>query len=185
MTPRRDRVQRTRLHSRRIEVEGFQRSDGLWDIEGRLTDLKDHDFLHVTGVRPAGKPVHDMRLRITVDEHLRIHAAEAAMDGVPFPGVCDEIGKDYRKLVGMTVGPGFRRQVNQVLGGIQGCTHVTELLWSVATTAYQTLAQHFYSHQDAHHRKPFQIDGCHAWDARGSLVETHYPRWHRGRSSGG
>lgn len=178
MTSRRDRVQRTRLHSRRIEVEGYQRSDGRWDIEGRLTDVKDHDFVHVTGVRPAGRPVHDMRLRITVDDHLKIHAAEAAMDGVPFPGVCDEIRGDYGKLVGMTIGPGFRRQVNHVLGRVQGCTHVTELLWSVATTAYQTLAQHFYSHQDPH-RKPFQIDGCHAWDARGPLVEVQFPRWHR------
>ncbi len=181
MTSRRDRVRRTRLHSRRIEVQGFQRSDGLWDIEGRLTDVKDHDFLNVTGVRPAGKPVHDMRLRITVDDHLKIHAAETGMDGVPFPGVCDEIQKDYGKLVGMTIGPGFRRQVNHVLGGVQGCTHVTELLWSVATTAYQTLAQHFYSQQDPH-RKPFQIDGCHAWDAEGPLVETHYPRWRRSRA---
>jgi NAD dependent epimerase/dehydratase family enzyme len=68
-----------------------------------------------------------------------------------------------------------------LLGGTRGCTHVTELLWSVATAAYQTLAQYLYSHQDPAH-KPFQLDGCHAWDSEGSLVQQFYPRWYSPRS---
>ena len=28
------------LHTRRIEINGYRRADGLFDIEGRLTDTK-------------------------------------------------------------------------------------------------------------------------------------------------
>ena len=31
---------RKSLHDREISCTGFHRSDGLWDIEGRLTDKK-------------------------------------------------------------------------------------------------------------------------------------------------
>jgi hypothetical protein len=174
-------LSRERLHMREVRIEGFQRSDGLWDIEGRLSDVKDHDFEHVAGIRPAGRPIHDMWLRIAVDEHLKIHEAEARMNGVPFPGTCDAIAPDYARLVGLTIGPGFRKQVSDLLGGTRGCSHVTELLWSLATAAYQTLAQHLYTHQDPA-RKPFHIEGCHAWDSEGPMVLQFFPRWYKPRS---
>ncbi len=174
-------VSRTRIHTREVRIEGFQCSDGLWDIEWRLSDVKDHDFEHVAGVRPAGRPIHELWLRIAVDEHLCIHEAEARMEGVPFPGTCDEVADRYARLVGLSIGPGFRRRASELVGGTAGCTHVTELLWSVATAAYQTLAQHLYSHQDPH-RKPFHIEGCHAWDSEGPMVQQYFPRWFKPRS---
>lgn len=172
------KVTRQRLHTRAVRIEGFQRTDGLWDIEGRITDIKDHDFQLASGVRRAGEPVHDMRLRITVDENLKIHAAEAAMDAVPFYGTCERIAPDYGKLVGLTVGKGFRKAATEILGGLKGCTHVTELLWAIATAAIQTLAPHRAAKRDPH-KKPFQLDGCHTWDTRGEIVKQYYPRWYR------
>ena len=35
---------RKSLHDREISCTGFHRSDGLWDIEGRLTDKKNYSF---------------------------------------------------------------------------------------------------------------------------------------------
>lgn len=35
---------RERRHTRSIAFEGFKRADGLWDIEGHLVDVKDHDI---------------------------------------------------------------------------------------------------------------------------------------------
>jgi len=32
------------IHTRRIEMQGYLRQDGLWDIEGRLTDGKSYAF---------------------------------------------------------------------------------------------------------------------------------------------
>ena len=32
------------LHTRTIECVGNRRADGLWDIDGRLADVKEYDF---------------------------------------------------------------------------------------------------------------------------------------------
>lgn len=178
MNPTSAPVTRTRMHTREIRIEGFQRSDGLWDIEGRLSDVKDHDFRNVVGEMPAGQPIHDMWLRITVDEHLAIHGVEAGMDAVPYRGHCERVAPDYGKLAGLTIGAGFRKAATGALGGLKGCTHVTDLLWMVATAAIQTLAPHRLARWDPA-QKPFQLDGCHAWDTSGPLVKRYYPRWFR------
>ncbi len=49
-------VSRQRLHVRRIVYEGWQREDGLFDIEARLVDTKDHDYTLASGTRRAGMP---------------------------------------------------------------------------------------------------------------------------------
>jgi hypothetical protein len=36
-------VERELRHTRRVRYEGYRRADGLWDIEGHLTDIKSHD----------------------------------------------------------------------------------------------------------------------------------------------
>ena len=83
---------RKRLHSRRVTYEGWQRDDGLFDIEGHLVDVKDHDTALLSGMRPAGEPVHDMWVRVTIDDAFTVTDIEAKSDRVPYPGGCDEIG---------------------------------------------------------------------------------------------
>jgi len=51
-------VERELRHTRRVRYEGYKRSDGLWDIEAHLTDIKSHDNPMKTGVRRAGQPIH-------------------------------------------------------------------------------------------------------------------------------
>ena len=63
-------VDREELHLRRIEMRGYRRSDGLYDIEARLTDTKSHTFQRDEGSIFAGVPLHDMWLRLVVDEDL-------------------------------------------------------------------------------------------------------------------
>ena len=48
---------RHRLHARHVTYEGFERDDGLFDIDAHLADVKDHDFLLLTGNRPAAASV--------------------------------------------------------------------------------------------------------------------------------
>jgi hypothetical protein len=33
------------MHTRKVEYRGFEREDGLWDIEGELLDTKPHAFV--------------------------------------------------------------------------------------------------------------------------------------------
>ncbi|HEX4943347.1 MAG TPA: DUF2889 domain-containing protein [Usitatibacteraceae bacterium] len=171
------KAKREPLHRRTIEIVGYKREDGLFDIEGRLLDRKDVEF-PVGGRRKLpGEPVHEMWLRITVDRELRIVDAEAATDAMPYVGHCDRITPDYAKLIGLSIGPGYLRKVKELLGGIHGCTHITELAGSLATAAFQTFAGQGLAPPD---RKPPQLDRCHALDVHAEAVRLFYPRWYRG-----
>ncbi|QID18763.1 DUF2889 domain-containing protein [Nitrogeniibacter mangrovi] len=178
MADNQDGETRQRIHTRSIDVTGYLRDDGLFDIEARLVDAKGIDYPLSTGLRRAGEPVHDMRVCLTVDRQLTIHAVEARMGAMPYPGACDEIVPDYQGLVGLNLMHGFRRALREQLGGVAGCSHLSELLMSVPTAAIQTLASFVTDNQETR-RKPFQLDRCHALDTRGETVRHHYPRWYR------
>jgi len=175
------------VHTRAIRVDAYARSDGLWDVEAELVDTKGGDFKLATGVRKAGDPVHDMWLRVTIDSHLNIVAADAALPWVPYPGHCDRIAPDYRKLVGLNLTQDFRRHLRERFGGVHGCSHLTELAGVLPTAAIQAFAGEVIKTQDASQpahdesaqRKPFQLDRCHALRTDGPAVAQFYPRWYR------
>jgi hypothetical protein len=174
---------RTRLHVRQIALEGWSRSDGLWDIEARLTDTKDHDYPLASGVRRRGVPVHDMWLRVTIDREFNIVDAAASSDAVPYPGGCDTIAPAYRKIVGLNLVRGFRRTVAEMFDTVSGCSHLTELLASLPTAAIQTFASEAKDTEGLDPgAKPFQLDRCHALDTASETVRRYYPRWYRGET---
>ena len=169
-------------HTRAIQIEAFARNDGLWDIDARITDIKTRDTTLASGVRPAGQPVHDLWLRLTVDTNLNIVDAEAASDAVPYPNYCDTIGPDYKKLIGLNLLKGFRDGVRQRLSGINGCTHITELAAVLPTATIQAFAGEVLDTRDGastdeQSQKPFQLDRCHALRSDGEAVAKFYPRW--------
>ena len=173
-------VERELTHTRRVRYEGYKRRDGLWDIEAHLTDVKNHDFMLKTGVRRAGQAVHDMWLRVTIDRSLTIVAAEASSDTVPYPGGCETIAPAYRALVGLSLVKDFRRKTRELLGGVRGCTHLTEMLGGLPTAAIQTFAGEMPEEGDDG-RKPFQLDQCHALETSSQTVKRWYPKWHRAK----
>ena len=169
-------------HSRVIDVQAYARDDGLWDIDARITDIKSYDATLASGPRPAGTPLHDLHLRITVDRELTIVEAEAASDAVPYPGFCDTIGPAYSALIGLNLLKNFRRDLKQRLAGIAGCTHLTELAQVLPTATVQAFAGDVWSTRDGEnadlsHEKPFQLDKCHALRTDGGAVAQYYPRW--------
>lgn len=170
-------VPREPLHTRRIEIQGYKREDGLYDIEARLTDTKPYDFRLAAGVRPAGEAIHDMWLRITVDRNLVIVDAAAAMDAMPYVDHCGAIVPAYRKLAGVAIRPGYQQRVKELFGAVRGCSHLSELALSLATAAFQTMAGQRL--QDPG-KKPFQLDRCHALASTAPAVGRYYPRWYKG-----
>ena len=174
---------RTRMHTRSIVLEGYKRDDGLWDFEARLTDRKDQDYALASGVRSKGQPVHDMRVSITIDRDFTVVAAAAAFEAMPYPG-CAAIAPDYRKIIGLNLMRGFRRQVGDLFANVAGCSHVTELLASLPTVALQTFAGELRDNDPQGGGKPFQLDRCHALETTGETVRRYYPRWYRSSESG-
>jgi hypothetical protein len=169
-------------HTRAIQIEAFARDDGLWDIDAHITDIKTRDTRLASGVRPAGQPVHDLWLRITVDTQLNVVDAEAISEAVPYPNHCDTIGPAYKKLIGLNLLKGFRDGVKQRLSGINGCTHLTELTAVLPTATIQAFAGEVLDTRDGastddQSHQPFQLDRCHALRTDGEAVAKFYPRW--------
>ena len=173
-------MERQLLHVRRIELSGFRREDGLYDIEGVLKDTKTYDR-HSSGVvRLAGDAIHQMRLRITVNTDFLIVDAHAESEVVPYPGFCDVIGPEYKKLIGLTLKACFMRETRALFGGTKGCTHLTELIGGVATAAFQTMSEEINASND---QQPFQLNGCHALRTEGEAVKLFYPKWYRAKEN--
>ncbi|MEC9267326.1 MAG: DUF2889 domain-containing protein [Alphaproteobacteria bacterium] len=184
-------VERRHYHTRDIQVRGYFRADGLWDIEGHMRDTKTYAFENShRGEVAAGEPVHDMWLRITIDDTMLIHGAEAATESSPYD-VCHAITPSYEQLIGLRIGPGFHRAVKQRLGGKSGCTHLTELLYPMATVCYQTAyASRNKARRDfglpveeepqSRDKRPGHIDACHAMRADGPVVKEVWPQYYEG-----
>lgn len=184
---------RRHYHTRKVECFGYLREDGLWDIEGHIKDTKTYNFDNRSfGEIKAGEGVHDMWMRLTVDDTMTVHDIEAVTDRSPFQ-VCGEIAPAYRKLIGLKIGPGWTRAVKQTLGGTNGCTHLTELLGPIATVAFQTVyasrpqaekegrkpPRQPSLDENGNPRKPPQVDDCHALRSDGEVVKSIWPEFHR------
>lgn len=172
---------RRQLHTRTIVCEGFEREDGLYDIDARLVDTKSFAFEHSKrGTVEPGSPVHDLRLRLTVDRDRVVRDIETSSDVAPYDD-CQTVGPAYKALIGAKLSTGWRRAVNEAVGGTKGCTHLRELLMPVATVAFQTMegGQRAVNRaRDPAAPAPFFMNQCKAWSASGELVREIYPRFY-------
>lgn len=175
---------RKHLHHRQVAYDGFLREDGLWDIEARMTDTKAYAMVSADkAVMPPGTPVHDMLIRVTVDDTLTIREIFAVMDSRPF-AECPQAQQPMQKMLGVRMGPGWRHAIEKALGGVQGCTHLRELLYNMATAAYQTIPV-YKAHRgqrttlapEADGKPPRHLGKCLAWDFNGPAVQRHYPQF--------
>jgi hypothetical protein len=131
--------ERERLHTRAIEINGYRRADGLYDIEAHLTDTKSFGSANFDrGYIDAGEPIHGMWMRLTIDEQMSIVECEAVSDFTPYD-ICAAAAPNFTRLVGLKIKAGFLKEANHRVGGAVGCTHLRELLQQMATTAFQTI----------------------------------------------
>lgn len=163
-------------------MRGWRRSDGLFEVEGHLVDTKPHDFVPMRGgtLVEAGNPVHDLGVRLTFDQELRIHAVQTFTHAAPYD-ICPEGGRALQALVGLRMTSGWGQAVRNKLARADSCTHLKELLIPLATVAHQALG---YRLRDQPERldadgKPLKIDSCYAYGAQRDLVRRIWPEFHR------
>lgn len=164
-------------HRRTIAVQVYARGDGLWEVDATIADTKTRDAQLAGRLCAAGEPIHDMLLRLVVDERLNIVESGAQSNAVPYPGAC-ETHDVYGRLVGLNLLQGFRAALRERVGGVQGCTHITELAQVLPTAVVQAFAGEVIDTRGQGAERPFQIDRCHALRADGESVRRYYPRWH-------
>ena len=173
---------RKHLHHRAVSYDGYLREDGLWDIEARMTDTKAYPMVSPEkGAMLAGEPIHDMYIRATVDDTMTIVEITAVMASRPF-AECPQAVDPMQNMVGATMGRGWRQAIEKAMGGIEGCTHLRELLFNMATAAFQTIPV-YQAHRhnrttiapSADGQPPPHLGKCLAWDFNGPVVQRNYP----------
>ena len=168
-------------HRRSIDVQIYARGNGLWEVDAHITDVRTRETRMATGMLAAGEPIHDMLVRLVVDENFNVVEAGAQTLAMPYPGQCDAFSEVYSRLVGLNLMRGFRQAVKERLGGVQACTHINELTQVLPTAVVQAFAGEVIDTRGDREDspQPFQIDRCHALRADGLTVKTYYPRWYR------
>ena len=173
---------RERLHTRRYEFNGFRRADGLWDIEGRMTDAKSYGFdnEHRGRIEP-GEPLHDMRIRLTLDDDFVVRDIETATDAGPF-AACPAVAPNYKRMIGARIAKGWRKAIRERVGGTAGCTHLVEMLDAMATVAYQTIIPARQKKEEAGPpgARGRLVDTCHAFRSDGPVVKKLWPEHYTG-----
>jgi hypothetical protein len=172
------------IQTRNVEVSSFRRQDGQWDVEGRLTDIAAVSIKNYTGgVIEAGTPIHDMRLRLTLNDTLEIVAVDVCMDAHPYP-VCPGILPSYQKLKGEKIGRGWNRRIRELFGGVGGCVHIIDLLGPVGTIGFKSViresGQDDAAPEDRRDDKPYQVNTCHALASNGDIVRDRWPELYTG-----
>lgn len=175
---------RTHLHTRNVTFRGYQRDDGLWDIEAEMSDTKTYALnTSEKDTLQPGTPIHDMAIRVTVDDTMTIREIATSMASTPFPE-CPQAQDPMQQMVGFTLGPGWRQAIEKTIGSVKGCTHLRELLFNMATAAYQTIPTY-----RAHQRKlsgisvpatgqpPYHLGKCMSWDFNGPVVQRNHPEF--------
>lgn len=169
------------MHRREIDLRGYRRADGLFDIEAHLVDTKSYGFeQEERGWMEPGSQLHGMWIRLTIDEEMVIQACEAASDHTPY-AVCPQAAPNFARLAGLKIGAGFNRAVNERVGGVLGCTHLREVLAQMATVAFQTLYPVRLARQQAREtagaprERPSILGTCLAYAPGSPVVQARWP----------
>jgi len=168
-------------HTRVVTCHGYQRDDGLWDIEGRIIDTKPYRFKNRDrgGWIEADEALHDMSIRLTINLELEVIDVDAVIDGSPY-NYCKSVSTVARNLIGLKIAPGWTQKSKSAMGSNRGCTHLTELLGPVATTAIQTIASERSRRSEG---KPANsnafLDSCHTYATDSPVVKLHWPEQYK------
>ena len=169
---------RRQIHTRRIELRAYLRDDGLYDLEAHLTDDKPDDFTVTVGpLVPAGTPIHEMWVRLTIDDQFLVHDIVGASDATPYAD-CQSAPPTLRSMVGARIGSGWNREVKARLGDAKSCTHLRDLLAPLGTLAVQALVKVLRVRPDALHLdgRPLSINSCYALASHRGVVAMRWPQ---------
>jgi Protein of unknown function (DUF2889) len=178
-------VARREIHHRAIDMKAYAREDGLYDIEAHLVDRKPFAFQRISTPEPlpAGQPLHDMWIRLTVDDQYFVRGIEAASDVTPY-GLCKEAESTLAVLIGERIASGWSSKVKQRLRGAASCTHLMEMLIPMATTAFQGIRA-----LERDHTVPVDpatvkvdLDSCYAYARHRDVVKLYWPQHYRPRN---
>ena len=155
------------LHNRNINFKGYIKDDNNYEIEAELIDTKNYEFKNYDrGLIKKNEPIHHMKIALVLDENMFVISAKATTISGPY-SICKDANKNFKKII--------------------GCTHITELLSSLATAAFQTIYP-YKSHKKNNKNllnksvpinKPLLLGTCHSFDPKSDVVKRLWPEWYK------
>jgi hypothetical protein len=176
-------IDREELHCRRIEIRGYRRADGLYEIEGRLVDTKPYPFRAALADRPvpAGQALHEMGVVLVYDRIMTVRDVRTFTDASPY-GICPLAGAALRALIGVSMTRGWNQEVRQRLARADNCTHLVGLLGPMATTAFQSMSVDMPDRAmgTGVNGRPLKLNSCFAYGEGRELVRKAWPDHYTG-----
>ena len=171
-------IQDAPVHERRLQLRTYPAKDGCFIAEGWLFDERLAPGFHWDGrLRSPGR-IHRMCARLLVGNRpLTILDAEAEMPGVPFE-LCLTTTESLQKIIGVKIVSGYSDRIREILGGIEGCAHLTYLVVALGPAALHG----YWTHQSRSNRPAprsvdefpgleFLIDSCRLWRKDGPRIQ--------------
>ena len=166
-----------KLHTRKIEITTYAYDGQRIMIEGLLKDDRFQDFHGITGETFPPGVVHHMTIRLLVNcSNLSIEDVAVQMATVPGGEACLETIDSLAPLKGLTVTKGFTLKVKKLAGGTKGCTHLVELIQTMAPAVIQGLGVHQslqpspFNPERAKKFVQYLVNTCNAWREDGLFV---------------
>ena len=165
-----------KLHTRTIEVNTYEYGAGRLVVEGALKDLRWQDHYLATGEKKPPGVLHGMIIHLLVNvRNLEIEDVHVEMPDTPREE-CLETRGCIARVKWMRIAGGFTLKVKEMLGGIQGCSHLLALLTAMAPAAVQGFAAHILR-DDTELKSTwaglsrFLEDTCWVWRKDGPLLK--------------
>src|SRR3546814_18190275 len=88
-------------------------------------------------------------------------------------------------MIGAEIKLGWTLQVRKALGGVEGCTHLVDLLIAMATVAFQTLypVRAARAAQRRPGERPGLLETCPAFATDSPIVKRSWPDFYPGTDS--
>jgi hypothetical protein len=162
------------VHVRTIRIDAIETAPG----DGGASALRVHGSLEdrrprgvPDWIQHAGDVIHHMEVVLTVSwPALVVTAIDGAMRTFPHAGICPDALPPLQSLVGVAVGRGFTRAVNERIGRERGCTHVAALILAMGPVVRQGAGAAFgFATPGDPRGTPWFVNSCQAWRADGPL----------------
>jgi hypothetical protein len=141
-----------RIHRRVLDMSTYALDDEKVVVEGSLRDERFNPVYEISGQKREAGVIHHMIIRLVIGGNpLRILNAEAEMPHLPHP-LCITTQESVKKVVGLKIKSGFGEKVHRLIGGVEGCAHLTHLL----TVMAQEALHGYWTHKS---RKPGPLPG--------------------------
>lgn len=152
-----------------VEVGGSDEGSAGLRVRGSLEDRRPRGV--PDWIQHDGDVIHHMEVVLTVSwPGLVVTAIEGAMRTFPHPGVCPDALPPLQSLVGVAVGRGFTRAVNERIGRERGCTHVAALIQAMGPVVRQGAGAAFgFATPGDPRGTPWFVNSCQAWRENGPL----------------